>query len=111
MSDAGTTAGASPEDMVAPEPGIMPLMDHLRELRTRLIRASIALAITTAFSFIFAKQVLVFLIAPMGETPPQALKPTESLGNYMKVALISGVTLAMPVIVYQISRFIAPGLT
>jgi sec-independent protein translocase protein TatC len=89
----------------------MPLMEHLKELRTRLIRASIALAITTAASFAFAKQVLVFLIAPMGDTPPQALKPTESLGNYMKVSLLCGVILAMPVIVYQIGRFIAPGLT
>jgi sec-independent protein translocase protein TatC len=93
------------------EVAIMPLMEHLKELRTRLIRASIALAITTAASFAFAKQVLVFLIAPMGDTPPQALKPTESLGNYMKVSLLCGVILAMPVIVYQIGRFIAPGLT
>jgi sec-independent protein translocase protein TatC len=111
MSDAGTTAGAGTDHMLEPEQGVMPLMEHLRELRTRLIRATIALAITTAVSFAFAKQVLVFLIAPMGDTPPQALKPTESLGNYMKVALICGVTLAMPVIVYQLGRFLAPGLT
>ena len=90
---------------------VMPLMEHLKELRTRLIRAFIALFITTGISFIFAKQVLIILIAPMGDTPPQALKPTESLGNYMKVALISGVTLAMPFIVYQVGRFLAPGLT
>jgi sec-independent protein translocase protein TatC len=77
----------------------------------RLIRAFIALFVTTGLSFVFAKQVLVFLIAPMGDTPPQALKPTESLGNYMKVALLCGVILAMPVIVYQVARFIAPGLT
>jgi sec-independent protein translocase protein TatC len=55
--------------------------------------------------------VLVFLIAPMGDVSPQALKPTEVLGNYMKVALICGVTLAMPFIVYQIGRFVMPGLT
>jgi sec-independent protein translocase protein TatC len=93
------------------ESAVMPLLEHLRELRTRLIRAFLALAITTGVSFLFVKQVLEFLIAPMGDTLPQALKPTEVLGNYMKVALICGVTLAMPVIVYQIGRFIAPGLT
>lgn len=98
-------------DQPEAEAAVMPLMEHLRELRTRLIRAFIALAITTAGSFVFAKQVLVILIAPMGDTLPQALKPTESLGNYMKVALICGVTLAMPFIVYQIGRFVAPGLT
>jgi sec-independent protein translocase protein TatC len=89
----------------------MPLMEHLKELRQRLVWAVLALLITTGISFVFAKQVLVFMIAPMGDTMPQALKPTESLGNYMKVALICGVTLAMPVIVYQLGRFLAPGLT
>jgi sec-independent protein translocase protein TatC len=86
-------------------------MEHLKELRQRLVWAVLALLITTGISFVFAKQVLVFMIAPMGDTMPQALKPTESLGNYMKVALICGVTLAMPVIVYQLGRFLAPGLT
>jgi sec-independent protein translocase protein TatC len=90
---------------------VMPLMEHLKELRTRLIRASAALLVTTAGSFFFAKRVLVFLIAPMGDTLPQALKPTESLGNYMKVALLCGIMLAMPFIVYQVGRFMAPGLT
>ncbi len=93
------------------EPGVMPLLEHLKELRTRLIRAFLALAVTTAISFFFVEQVLQFLIDPMGPTIPQALKPTEVLGNYMKVALICGVTLAMPFIVYQIGRFVAPGLT
>lgn len=93
------------------EPGVMPLMEHLKELRGRLVWSVGALLVTTALSFIFAKQVLVFLIAPMGDSIPQALKPTESLGNYMKVALICGVTLAMPMLVYQIGRFLAPGLT
>jgi sec-independent protein translocase protein TatC len=93
------------------EIAVMPLMEHLKELRTRLIRAAIALFVATGVSFIFVKQVFQFLIAPMGDTLPQALKPTEVLGNYMKVALICGVTIAMPVIVYQIGRFIAPGLT
>ena len=107
MSDSQATLnGASGGDTA-----VMSLMEHLKELRTRLIRAFIALAITTSVSFVFAKQVLVILIAPMGDTLPQALKPTEVLGNYMKVALICGVTLAMPVIVYQIGRFVAPGLT
>jgi sec-independent protein translocase protein TatC len=104
---APASEGAAP----ASEGAVMPLMEHLKELRKRLIRASIALLITTAVSFFFTRQVLVFLIAPMGDTLPQALKPTESLGNYMKVALLCGVILAMPVIAYQVGRFIMPGLT
>jgi sec-independent protein translocase protein TatC len=89
----------------------MPLMEHLKEFRTRLIRAFIALFITTAISFVFARQVFVILLEPLGDVAVQALKPTESLSNYMKVALLCGVILAMPFIVYQIGRFIAPGLT
>lgn len=107
MSDAQAPTAGFPEG----EPGVMPLMEHLKELRTRLIRAFIALFITTGISFVFAKQVFVILLAPLGEGTVQALKPTESLGNYMKVALLCGIILAMPVIVYQIGRFLAPGLT
>jgi sec-independent protein translocase protein TatC len=107
MSDSQVATDGAPEG----ETAVMPLMEHLKELRNRLIRAFIALIIATLVSLIFTRQVLIFLIAPMGATPPQALKPTESIGNYMKVALICGVTLAMPFIVYQIGRFTAPGLT
>jgi sec-independent protein translocase protein TatC len=107
MSDTQTTSDEAP----SAEAAVMPLLDHLRELRNRLIRAFIALMVTTSASLVFAKRVLIILIAPMGSTHPLALKPTESLGNYMKVALICGVTLAMPVIVYQVGRFLAPGLT
>ncbi|MBN1660039.1 MAG: twin-arginine translocase subunit TatC [Anaerolineae bacterium] len=93
------------------EPAVMPLLEHLRELRIRLLRASIALLIMTTISLFFTEEVLAFLIAPMGDTLPQALRPTETIGNFMKVALMSGVTLAMPFIVYQVGRFTAPGLT
>jgi len=107
VSDAETTANGVP----AGEPAVMPLMEHLKEFRTRLIRAFIALFITTGISFIFARQVFVILLDPLGDVAVQALKPTESLSNYMKVALLCGVILAMPFIVYQIGRFITPGLT
>jgi sec-independent protein translocase protein TatC len=88
----------------------MPLLDHLKELRNRLIKIAIALLIATVLSLLFAKQAVIILIRPMGDNLPQALKPTETLSNYMKVALICGVTLAMPIIVYQIGRFVTPGL-
>lgn len=107
MSDAETTANDTP----AGEAAIMPLMEHLKELRKRLIRAFIALFFTTAISFVFARQVFVILLEPLGDVAVQALKPTESISNYMKVALLCGIILAMPFIVYQIARFLAPGLT
>jgi sec-independent protein translocase protein TatC len=101
----------APDDVPSAEEAVMPLMEHLKELRTRLIRASIALVITTGASFAFTKQAFIILKEPAKDITLQALKPTETLGNYMKVALLCGIILAMPVIVYQIGRFIAPGLT
>jgi len=89
----------------------MTIVEHLEELRDRLIKAAIALIITTTLSFAFAKQFLQILIAPMGETPPVSASPTTTIVVFAKVALISGVALAMPVLVYQLINFIAPGLT
>ena len=87
------------------------IIEHLEELRGRLVKSAIALTVTTLFSFIFARQFLRLLIAPMGETPPVSLSPTTNIVVFAKVALISGVALSMPVLVYQLISFIAPGLT
>lgn len=86
------------------------LVEHLEELRTRLIRSAIALVITTLFSLLFTSRFLKLLIAPAGGVKPVFLRPTEGFVTYMRVALLSGVILALPVIVYQLVRFITPGL-
>jgi len=105
--DAQVTAETTAEN----EPGVMPLMEHLREFRTRLIRAIIPLIVLTIASFFVTGYVFEFLLRPLGDVTVQALKPTESLGNYMKVALLCGLIASMPFLVYQIGSFIAPGLT
>jgi len=87
------------------------IIQHLEELRDRLIKSAIALTVTTVFSFVFAKQFLQLLVAPMGGTPPVSSSPTTNIIVFTKVSLISGVALAMPVLVYQLIGFIAPGLT
>ena len=87
------------------------IIEHLEELRDRLIKSAIAVAVTTLLSFIFARQFLQLLIVPMGETLPVSSSPTTNIVVFTKVALISGVALAMPVLVYQLIGFIAPGLT
>jgi sec-independent protein translocase protein TatC len=89
----------------------MTLLEHLDELRVRLTRAALALLAGTIVSTIFAKRVLAFLVAPLGDHPPQAYAPTAPMVMFFKVSLIGGATLAMPVIVYQLLRFIVPGLT
>jgi sec-independent protein translocase protein TatC len=87
----------------------LPLIEHLLELRTRLVRAMLALVVGTALSWLFAEPVLRLIIRPLGGTP-QAIHPTENIMVYFKVMLILGVTIAMPVIVYQFIRFLLPAL-
>ena len=88
----------------------MTIIEHLEELRSRLIKSIIALVITTLFSLFFTRRILQILIAPAGDIKPIFLRPTEMFITYMKVALLSGVALAMPVIVYQLIRFVLPAL-
>ncbi|MHB0868209.1 MAG: twin-arginine translocase subunit TatC [Chloroflexota bacterium] len=86
------------------------IIEHLEELRSRLIKAVAALLVCTSASFVFTGKLLEILLIPSGGIKPVFLKPTEMFVTYFKVALIGGAVLAMPVIVYQFIRFIVPGL-
>ena len=86
------------------------IFEHLEELREGLIKSVIALLVTTLLSLIFTSRFLKILTAPMGNLQPVFLRPTEMIITYFKVALISGVALAMPVIIYQLILFILPAL-
>jgi len=89
----------------------MTLMEHLMELRDRIMRMVLGLAVGTVVGFIFSKRVFLFLIRPLGHRATViALSPTESILMYFKVALMVGVILAMPVIVWEIVQFVLPGL-
>ncbi|MHB0859365.1 MAG: twin-arginine translocase subunit TatC [Anaerolineae bacterium] len=86
------------------------VFEHLDELRTRLIRATLALVVATALSVVFAERALQILVLPLGDQVPQTISPTESFLVYFRVALIGGTVLSMPIIVYQVVRFMLPGL-
>ena len=88
----------------------MTIWEHLNEFRSRLLKAALALVIATAVSVVFTTRLLQILIAPLGDHIPQTIRPTESFVVYFRIALLGGVTIAMPVMVYQIIRFILPGL-
>ncbi len=88
----------------------MSFLDHLEELRQRLIRVVVALLIGVVAGMAAAEPVLKLLIAPLEGNLPQALSPTEGPAVYFKVAVVIGVVVAMPVIMYQIFQFVAPGL-
>jgi sec-independent protein translocase protein TatC len=87
------------------------ILPHLEELRNRLLWSVVGLALTTAASFVFAQPLLEFLARPIGGLSAlEAIEVTEPVGVYMRVSLLAGVTLAMPLILFQVYRFIAPGL-
>ncbi len=89
--------------------GQMTLLEHLEELRDRLIRSFIAVIICTLIAAAFTKQILTLLIAPYGNKL-QVLGPTEGIAIYFRVALTAGLVLAMPFLLYQFLMFILPGL-
>lgn len=87
------------------------LLEHIEELRRRLIKALLALAVGFVISALFTHQLLEWLARPVGGLENlEAIEVTENLGVFMQVALLGGVLLAMPVIVYQVWRFVTPGL-
>ncbi|MEM7188744.1 MAG: twin-arginine translocase subunit TatC [Pseudomonadota bacterium] len=91
-----------------------PLIEHLIELRTRLVYALIALAVATVLCFVFRHQLWSFLSGPLLAADPDAvitsLNPQEVFFSIMNVALWGGFFLSFPFIAYQVWAFVAPGL-
>lgn len=92
--------------------GNMSLMEHLVELRTRLIWIIGTMLIGVVLTLFFAEPIIQFIIEPLSSRGviPQALGPTDTIGVYFKVSFTAGAALATPVIIYQIIAFVAPGL-
>jgi sec-independent protein translocase protein TatC len=93
----------------SPADANQPILGHLNELRIRLTWAVVGLVVATVLSFTFTRNLLTFLIEPYGEQL-QTLSPTEGIETYFRVALVSGAVISMPWILYQVWRFIEPGL-
>ncbi|HET6261552.1 MAG TPA: twin-arginine translocase subunit TatC [Chloroflexia bacterium] len=89
----------------------MPLMDHLREFRDRLIKSALTVLIFTSLSFVFVDREIEVLLGMTGGRNLIAITVTENFVAYVKVALMTGIGLSMPVLVYQLFQFLAPGLT
>jgi sec-independent protein translocase protein TatC len=88
----------------------MPFLDHLEELRWRLLKSILAVIVMAGAAFYFREQLFHFLIMPLGDTPLHFTEVTGSFYAYMKVAIITGLLAALPIVFYQLWAFIAPGL-
>ena len=90
---------------------VMSLMDHLGELRTRLFRSILAVVAGSTIGFYFATPIRNVLLAPLPTQRVQVLGIGDAFIIQMKIAIVAGIILAMPVLLYQLWAFIAPGLT
>ena len=91
------------------------LIEHLQELRYRVMISSLGVVIGLAITAIFAGDIINFLEQPAKDRAPAGfqftfIEPFENFVVYFKVALLGGLTLGMPVIVFQALRFVSPAL-
>lgn len=90
---------------------VMSFWEHVEELRKRLFIALVALGFATAGSFLIAEKVIYLLAIPAGSISSlQSIEVTENLSVFMRVSLLCGLAIAMPVILYELLAFILPGL-
>ena len=101
------------------EQSAAPLIEHLAELRTRLIRSVIAFIVGIVVAFTVAEPLLQFLLEPIEETlrdlgdpspTMQYTSPQEYLFTLFRISMVFGFALSFPVIGLQLWRFVAPGL-
>jgi sec-independent protein translocase protein TatC len=87
------------------------MWDQVEDLRKHMLRSLLILILMVTVSFFFTQKVVEFLAIPIGGLEAmKAIDPTESIGVFMKVALFSGIALAIPYIAFEMWWFAAPGL-
>lgn len=116
LRDAAASGLSLPSEPPTPSPAppdgsVMSLVDHLGELRDRLFRAIIAIVAGSVVGFYFARDIRNFLLIPLPNGVAQVLGPGDAFAIQLRISIVVGIILAMPVLLYQIWAFIAPGLT
>jgi sec-independent protein translocase protein TatC len=112
------TAELDPEPESPPpeeESGKMSFLEHLDELRRRLIRIILYVLLGFASCFYFSDKIYNFLAVPLTQSLPPGTKPvftqmTEPFAVYVKVAILAGIFLTIPFTLYEVWKFISPGL-
>ena len=110
-----TIDATSDSGLFGDEEGRMSLMEHLTELRSRLVKSAVAVAIGVLVGFFLYNQIFEFLLRPYRETFGEnqdliSLSPLEGFSVRMRVSGYAGIAMAMPVLLWQLWRFVSPGL-
>ena len=88
------------------------LLVHLNFLRKHLFRSALVLALTTVLAFAFASQIIDLLALPVGGIEALvAIDPTEPIGTFMRVSLLTAFAITLPYIILELWLFIGPGLS
>lgn len=105
----GLSTTASP-----PSTAEMGILDHLRELRSRLLKITVAVVIAGSCSYLFVESIFEWLAYPFRSSfPKQSLVgsgPAEAFMIKLKVAIFAGVIISLPVTLHQVWKFVQPGL-
>ena len=88
----------------------IPFLDHVEELRWRLIKSFAAIAVFGLGSFAVADFLYKGITFPLGDTQLHFTEVTGSFYAYLKLSMYSGIVVASPIVFYQLWRFISPGL-
>jgi sec-independent protein translocase protein TatC len=102
----------SPSSAAPGDEKVMTLVDHLTELRNRIVVVIVAVAIGSALGFWLAGRIIAFLKAPLATDQPLVF---TGLGDAffinLKIGIVFGIIVAMPIILYELWAFVSPGLT
>src|SRR5215212_8372818 len=88
----------------------MTLIEHLDELRSRIIKIGIAFFVVAIAAWFFREHLLDYILAPSGLTKLTALAPTEQIMTQIKLCLYVGFMLTLPFLIYQVWAFVAPAV-
>ncbi|NQV06032.1 twin-arginine translocase subunit TatC, partial [bacterium] len=90
-------------------------MEHLEELRGRILKAGIAVVVAAILAFVFRNWLFDLLVHPYESISDDRglvfFRPTEAFSLFMRISLYAGLVIASPVVIYQLWAFVSPGLT
>ena len=89
--------------------GTMSITSHLEELRSRIIKSLLAVAAGSGISYFFLDAITKFLTAPVGKL--YYMQPGEAFFTYLKIDIVAGFLIALPVIFFHVWKFFLPALT
>jgi sec-independent protein translocase protein TatC len=92
------------------EGGGMPFLEHVEELRRRILKSLLAIVVCAVAAFYFSDELIRLIRIPLGDTQLHNMEVTGTFYAYLKISLITGVVAALPVIFYQMWMFVSPGL-